>query len=108
MIRRYVNLLKTFTRSANQNGNALLPRTVIDPSPIRTQVTLDCPAGTKVYWLDVPEGSVLTNDYVEIAEEHGSWRVTRVNMSLPEAKITVPHRLGTLQFLSRKPQSLNL
>jgi len=49
----------------------------------------------KVYWLDVPEGSLAVGDIVEIAEEPGSLLVFSVWISLRGRDITVPHRLGT-------------
>lgn len=78
---------------------------VKDDPTYRTQLVLsDGKYGVKTYWVDAPlamsenakVSSILVGDVIELIEVPRSLGVLQVCLMLPEDKICVPHKLGTL------------
>jgi len=79
---------------------------VKDDATFRTQLVLTNGYETMTYWVDAPRAraenaivsNVLPGDVIEIAEVPGKLGVLQVCLGLPEEKICVPHRTGTLML----------
>lgn len=77
---------------------------VKDDMSFRTQLVLADGVEEKVYWVDAPRAraeqaivsSILPGDVIETFEVPRRMIVKQVCVGLPEEKICVPHKLGTL------------
>jgi hypothetical protein len=77
---------------------------VQDDRSYRTQLVLTDGNEEKTYWVDAPlamsettkVSSILVGDVIELMEVPHKMGVKQVCLVLPEEKICVPHKLGTL------------